>query len=238
MTLLTIITGATDEIGLERPESVISNADPQVRQLLRAASQEGKHLASVYDWEILQKEGSFTTAAQESQGVMTTVASDFDRFANDTMWNRTTSEKIYGPLTDVQWQREKSDVTSGVTNYFRIRGGSILFTPNPVVSQTVKFEYYSKNWVDTGSGASPAVADGSAFDNDANTVVFDEELMTLGVTFRWLQGRGLDFTTAFSNYRERLEIVRGQDGAKPNIDMGELNYGFLGVNVPSSNYGT
>lgn len=238
MTLLTIIEGAADEIGIERPATVISNTDPQVRQLLRAASQEGKHLASVYDWEILQKEGSVTTAAQESQGVMTTIASDFDRFSNDTMWNRTTSEKIYGPLTDVQWQREKSDVTSGVTNWFRIRGGTLLFTPNPAASQSVKFEYFSKNWVDLNSGATPAVADGSAFNNDANTVVFDEELMTLGVTFRWLQGRGLDFATSFSHYRERLEIVRGQDGAKPNIDMAGMDYGFLGVNIPSSNYGT
>ena len=238
MTLLTIVTGAADEIGLERPETIIGNTDPQIRQLLRSANQEGQHLVSVYDWEILQKEGSFTTAAQESQGIMTTIASDFNRFSNNTMWNRTTSEKIYGPLTNVQWQREKADVSSGVTNWFRIRGGVLIFTPNPVASQTVKFEYYSKNWVDLGTGASPAVADGSAFNNDANTVVFDEELMTLGVTLRWLQGRGLDFTTALSHYRERLEIVRGQDGAKPNIDMGGLNYGFLGVNVPSSNYGT
>ena len=238
MTLLTIIEGAADEIGIERPATVISNTDPQVRQLLRAASQEGKHLASVYDWEILQKEGSVTTAAQESQGVMTTIASDFDRFANDTMWNRTTSEKVFGPLTDVQWQRVKADVTSGVTNWFRIRGGTLLFHPSPAASQSVKFEYYSKNWVDLNSGATPAAADGSDFNNDANTVVFDEELVTLGVTFRWLQGRGLDFSTSLAHYRERLEIIRGQDGAKPNIDMGGVEYGYLGVNVPSTSYGS
>ena len=222
MTLLTMVKAAADEIGLERPETVINNTDPQIRQLLRAASQECKHLASVYDWEILQKEGSLTTAAQESQGVMTTLASDFDRFA----------------LTDVQWQRVKADVTSGVTNWFRIRGGTVLFHPNPAASQSVKFEYFSKNWVDLGSGATPAAADGSDFNNDANTIVFDEELVTLGITFRWLQGRGLDFTGAFSNYRERLELIRGQDGAKPNIDMGGVEYGYLGVNVPESSYGS
>ena len=238
MTLLTMAKAAADEIGLERPETVINNTDPQVRQVLRAASQECKHLASVYDWEILQKEGSLTTAAQESQGVMTTLASDFARFSNDTMWNRTTSEKIFGPLTNVQWQRVKADVTSGVTNWFRIRGGTVLFHPNPAASQSVKFEYFSKNWVDLGSGATPAAADGSDFNNDANTIVFDEELVTLGITFRWLQGRGLDFTGAFSNYRERLELIRGQDGAKPNIDMGGVEYGYLGVNVPESSYGS
>tara|TARA_R100000808_G_scaffold25072_1_gene61300 strand:+ start:10677 stop:11393 length:717 start_codon:yes stop_codon:yes gene_type:complete len=238
MTLLTIIESAADEIGLERPATVVSNSDPQVRQLLRAATQEGKYLAKAYNWEIIKKEGSVTTAAQESQGVMTTIASDFDRFANDTMWNRTSSEKIYGPLTDVQWQRVKADVTSGVTNWFRIRGGSLLFTPNPTASQTVKFEYYSKNWIDLGSGATPAAADGSGFNNDANTVVFDEELMTLGVTYRWLKGRGLDFQAVLMEYRERVELVKNQDGAKPNIDMGGVEYGYLGVNVPESAYGS
>ena len=238
MTLLTIIEGAADEIGLERPSTVVSNNDPQVRQLLRAAAQEGKYLAKSYNWQILKKEGAGTTAAQESQGVMTTIAGDFDRFANDTMWNRTTSTKIYGPLTDVQWQRVKADVTSGVNNWFRIRGGTLLFTPNPTASQSVKFEYYSERWVDQGTGATPAVADGVSFNNDANTVVFDEEIMALGVTYRWLKGRGLDYQAVLMEYRERLEIVKNQDGAKPNIDMGGISYGHLGVNVPESAYGS
>ena len=62
--------------------------------------------------------------------------------------------------------------------------------------------------------------------------------MALGVTYRWLKGRGLDYQAVLMEYRERLEIVKNQDGAKPNIDMGGISYGHLGVNVPESAYGS
>ena len=78
---------------------------------------------------------------------MTTIASDFQRFLNNTMWNRTTDRKFYGPITDVEWQRIKATVSEGVTNYFRIRGGLLIVHPNPTASQSVFFEYISKNWV-------------------------------------------------------------------------------------------
>ena len=111
--------------------------------------------------------------------------SDFDRLANDTLYNRTTKFKIYGPVTDTVWQRLKASTASGIRNVFRIRGGKLLVHPQMSASQSCFFEYYSKNWVDLGTGATVAVADGSTFNNDANTIVFDEELMTGGMYEGW-----------------------------------------------------
>ena len=166
MTLLTICQDAANIIGIPKPAAVTSSTETSVIQLLSVANQEGKSLVRSYPWNVITKEGSFTTAAAESQGAMTTIASDFGRFSNNTMWNRTTDRKFYGPLNNAQWQRLKASVQSGVTNYFRIRGGYLLMNPVPTVNDSIYFEYISKWWVDTtGNG----VADAEKFAADSNT---------------------------------------------------------------------
>lgn len=234
MTLLQICKDAADECGIPRPSSVISSSDQQVRELLRHANREGQWLVKRHAWQALVTEATFTTSAAESQGAMTTAAgADFDRFANDTMWNRTTSEKVFGPLADTQWQRVKADVTSGVTNWFRIRGGNLLFYPNPAASQTVAFEYVSSYWVDTDADGAGEATTWAA---DTDTAVLDEDLITMGVVYRWLKQKGLAYADQLAEYNARLETLIGQDGAKPNIDMGGVEYGYLGVNVPEGGF--
>ena len=127
MTLLTICQDAAKLIGIPSPAAVTSSSDTSVVQLERLANTEGRGLVQRYRWEVLTKEKSFTTSAAESQGAMTTIASDFGSFSNNTMWNRTTDRKYYGPLNNSQWQRLKASVSRGITNYFRIRGNAYYF---------------------------------------------------------------------------------------------------------------
>ena len=236
MTLLTICEDAADEIGIPQPATVINNSDPSVLQLLRSANRECKTLAKK-PWEILKKEGSFTSSAAESQGLLTTIASDFGRFSNDTLYNRTTKFKIFGPITDTQWQRLKASTASGIRSYFRIRTGKLNVHPQMTGSQSVFFEYYSKNWVDLGTGATVAVADGSTFNNDANTVVFDEELVTMGVVWRFLKSKGLPYADQQAEYQQAVRDMLTQDGAKGIINMTGGVYEGWPANVPEVGFG-
>jgi len=237
MTLLTICTDAADEIGIPQPASIINNSDPSVLQLLRAANRECKVLSRL-PWEALKKEGSFTSSAAESQGFMTTIESDFGRFANNTMYNRTTKFKLFGPITDTQWQRLNASTASGIRSWFRIRGGKLIVFPQMTGSQSVFFEYFSKNWVDLATGTTPAVADGSKFNNDANTVVFDEELVTMGVVWRFLKSKGLPYTEQKNEYAESVRNLLTQDGAKQIINMTGGIYEGWPANVPEIGFGT
>ena len=108
MSLLTICQDAANEIGVPSPSTVVGSTDTTNIQLLAAANREGKNLVAGYDWQTLIKEEAHTTLAAESQGDMSTIATDFLRFSNDTMWNRTTDRKYYGPLNNAQWQRLKA----------------------------------------------------------------------------------------------------------------------------------
>ena len=181
---------------------------------MAAANREGKSLVSGYDWQTLVKEETHTTIAAESQGVMTTIASDFLRFSNDTMWNRTTNRKFYGPLNNTEWQTLKGIVVNGVTNYFRIRGNLLLLNPIPTVGQSLVFEYIGKNWVDTTGDGS---ANATSYAADANTTVLDEDLITLGVVWRFLKQKGLPYDNQFQEYQMKLSEKQAKDGAKQII---------------------
>ena len=233
MTLLTICQDAANEIGIPSPSAVIGSVDTSVIQLLAAANREGKNLVSGYDWQVLIKEETHTTIAAESQGTMTAIAADFDRFSNDTMWNRTTNRKFYGPLNNTEWQTLKGIVVNGVTNYFRIRGNLLLLNPVPTVGQTLVFEYIGKNWVDTtGDGAADAVA----YAADSNTTVLDENLVTLGVIWRFLKQKGLPYDNQFQEYLMKLSERQAKDGAKQIIRLTGNYTTFLPVNEPEGNY--
>jgi hypothetical protein len=232
MTLLTICQDAAKEIGVPSPTSVVGSSDTTNVQLLAAANRVGKDLVSGYDWEVLIKEEEHTTLAAESQGAMTTIATDFMRISNDTMWNRTTDRKYYGPLNNSQWQRLKASVSSGITNYFRIRGGVLLVNPAPPSGEKIFFEYIGKNWVITSGSSANAVA----YAADANTTVLDEDLITLGVIWRFLKQKGLPYDNQFQEYRLKLSEKQSKDGAKQIIRMAGPNRLYLPVNEPEGNF--
>ena len=233
MTLLTICQDAAKIIGITAPDAVTSSTDTSVIQLEAVTNQEGRAQVQRYKWEVLIQEGSHTTIAAESQGAMTTIATDFGRFSNNTLWNRTTDRKYYGPITGSQWQRIKAIVSGGITNYFRIRGGNLLMTPTPTAGESVNFEYVSKNWVDT-SGGSTANAD--KFTGDSQTTVLEEELIVLGVVWRFLKLKGLPYDQQFLEYQTRVMEYTNQDGAKPILHMAGPSRAILALNEPEGNY--
>lgn len=233
MTLLTICQDAAKIIGITSPSTVTASTDTSVIQLEAVANQEGRGLVQTYRWEALINEASHTTIAAESQGTMVSIAADFGRFSNNTMWNRTTNRKYYGPITGAQWQRIKAIVSGNITNYFRIRGGLLLMNPTPTVGQSVNFEYVSKNWVDESGGTT---ADADKFTGDAQTSVIDEELITLGVVWRFLKLKGLPFDQQYIEYQTRLAEYSSHDGAKSILRMAGPSPVILALNEPEGNY--
>jgi hypothetical protein len=234
MTLLTICQDAANLIGITAPDAVTSSTDTSTIQLEACANQEGRAQVQKYSWEVLIQEGSHTTVAAESQGAMITIATDFGRFSNQTLWNRTTDRRYYGPITAAEWQRILAVVSGGITNYFRIRGGNLLMHPTPTAGESVKFEYVSKNWVDTAGGTS---ANADKFSGDSQTTVLEEELVVLGVVWRFLKLKGLPYDQQFVDYQNSMAEYSNHDGASPILRMAGPSRVILALNEPEGNYG-
>lgn len=215
MTILTICQNAADRLGIVRPSSVITSTDQQALRLLGYAQQEGKALARRHAWQILVTEASFTSTATETQS--SALPSDFDRFVDDTFYNRTRKRPVYGPLNAQDWSFSKAVVATVLIESFRQRGSTsdILITPTPTAGDSYYFEYVSKNWCQSSGGTAQ-----SAWASDTDTGILEEELMTLGVIWRFKAGQGFDYAEEFRNYETMVTQAIARDGGKRTLNAG------------------
>lgn len=221
MTLLVLIRDAADIVGLPRPRAVVSSADTQVRQLLALANREGKSLAQRHDWTVQQKTATHTTLAAEDQGTIVSIAPDFDRLANETTWNRSQQERVGGPLSPIDWQLLQASTVTGPYQDFRIQGGNLHLYPAPPAGETVAFDYVAKSWCQ--SAVSVAQTRWAA---DDDTGILSEDLMLLGIIWRWKQQKGMDYGEDFSTYEKEVMHAAARDGGRRVISLDEDAYEY------------
>jgi hypothetical protein len=210
VTLLSIVRDATDRLGITRPTSVFASTDQQVLTLLGLAQEEGKDLAKRHTWQALQTEHTFSTANGTASYAL---PSGFDAFIKETVFNRTRRRRMYGDLTPEQWQETQSSLVTMVNPAFRIRANLFYISPTPTSIETITYEYLSKNWCQ-----SDALVGQSAWAADTDTGILDEELMTLGLKWRWKKSKGLDYAEDFTSYEIRVAKAILDDGARVRID--------------------
>lgn len=213
--LLDIVQEACDRIGLVRPTIVIGSSEDQARQLLSLSNQDGKDLARRHDWQKLIKEKTITATATEEQ--TSGIPSDFARMIPGTFWNRTQDRRVAGPLSAQRWQMLKSGLIVLPFDAFRIRGNALLMNPTPTANDSLAYEYVSTCWC---AGSADTVPDQTAWVADTDVAFLDDELMVLGLCWRYKRARGLDYAQEFEEYETRLAALNGVDGVQADLDMG------------------
>lgn len=230
MSCLTLVQNACMRLGLNKPAAVVTSTDPQVLQFLALANEEGQTLAETTNWQALTVEANFTTVATEVQGLLTTIAPGCKFIVNDTIWNRSLRMPVFGPLVAQTWQQQKAMYLQGPWNQFRLVNGAIKFLPTPVAGQSCYFEYVTKNWTSTGN---------SNFANDVDTALLDEDVMVMGLIWRFRQAKGLDFQADLTKYQRRVADLVAREAPKPMLDMGDsMNDIPPVVILPAGSWGT
>lgn len=67
--------------------------------------------------------------------------------------------------------------------------------------------------------ADGAESSASAFTDDANTIVFDEAIFTLGVIWRWKKAKGLEYAEDKDQYERRILDAIAADGSKDWLSL-------------------
>lgn len=233
MTLATICTNALKEIsGFEIPSSFFGNANLTARTCVACVTREGKTLERENRWVELIQTHTFDTVADQANYDLPT---DFRAFANMSQWDRTNSRRLVGPASPLLWQWLKGDVTAGATidRWFRQQGTQIYIHPTPAAAgDTIAFDYYSKNWITLDSDSSTTTD--WASDND--TSLLDEELLTMGLKWRFLQAKGMPFEPEYKEYESIKEALLSDNGGKGAIYLGPPR--FKMTNLPDQGYGS
>lgn len=233
MTMLSIIQDVTDRIGIPRPTQVIGSTDNQVRQLLALLNEEGVALSKRGTWQALTNQWTFVTVATNVQD-SSALPSDLRQIIPDSIYNRTLMRKVLGPITPQEWQALQAyPAYNRVYLAFRERQGEILITPAPPADQTIAYEYVSDNWV-----LSSAAVAKSAFTADDDVSFLEEELLKLGLRWRWKQAKGLNYAEDMNTYEREVQKAIAFDGSSRALNIGGIDQRYpFGANIPEGGFG-
>ena len=231
-TCLQIVQQACGRLGLNQPTAVVSSTDPAVLQYLSLLNEEGEELADRYQWQALTLEASFTTVAQENQGNLDTIAPGWRSIINNTIWNFTLRRRVFGPRSQQQWEQIKAMYTQTLWNQYKIQGNQLLFVADPAAGELCKFQYVSKNWATDAAGTTTK----DSFTADSDLPVLDDNLMILGLIWRWRKAKGLDFSAEYKQWDDKANLTYGRDGTKPTLNIGIRGYTMPGLYIPEGNW--
>lgn len=210
MSLLSIVRNATDRLGLARPSNVVNSTDTTTLMLLAMAQEEGKTLARRHEWQVLQTEYTFDTVAATASYAL---PSAFDRILKETVFNRARRRRMVGDLTPQQWQETQASLVTMVNPAFRIRGNLFLISPTPTAAETIAYEYVTNQWCQSSGGTAQ-----SEWTADSDTGILSEEIMTLGVVWRYRMAKGFDYGEQMNTYEMEVNKAILNDGARTRID--------------------
>ena len=231
MSLLSIVQDVSGRLSLPIPSAVVGSSDKQVIQLLALANEEGRSLAGRCAWQALVEEQTFTTVAASAQGAA--LPADFDRFVPNSFFNRSTRRPMAGPITPRQWQWiQAQPVYSTACLAFRERTGQFLIAPTPPAGETIAYEYVSRNWAQGSGGAAQA-----AFLADGDVALLDEELIGLGLRWRFLRAKGLDYAEEMASYERELEQAVARDGGSTALQIAPQAPDLARLNLPDGSFG-
>ena len=234
MNLLEVVQQFCLRSAIPKPATVIGSTDTQVLQIQALLEEEGNDLAARGAWEFLTLEATHTTVATESQGAMTTIASNgFRHIKNQTIWDRTDRLPVIGPINSREWQGLKAVVMTGPRYQFRIRGGNLMVNPVPVAGHDWAFEYISKNWILGIDGTTYK----SIFTLDTDTFLLPDTLLLMGLRWRWMREKGLDYSELFATYEAQIKDAIGRDAGKPVLHMDDTHrIASPGTFIPSGSW--
>lgn len=214
MTLLSIVNDVQTRIDLPRSNSVVGSADQNTIQLRSIANEQGRSMVGDNDWRALISQETFVTTATELQTNF--FPANFYKMIDNSMWNRTRLVPMLGPLTSQEWQAIKVTTISSLYPVWRHSSGlrDIQIMPTPAAGETIGYDCMKDAWVILAAGGN-----GTRFLNDSDSAVFDEELMILGIKWRWLKHKGLDWQPAKMEYDEQLRQMIASDSARRTLSM-------------------
>ena len=177
--------------------------------------------------------GVSLTIAQDTYPIPT----DFDRYINQTWWDRTNRWALLGPDSPQidQWHRS-GIVTIGPRRSFRQIGYQGLTTsdgpvncyrlwPPPGATDTpidLVFEYISKYCVLSSTGTPQAT-----FLADTDISILDENIFILGTKWRFFQIKGFDYAPLQQEYQDYVDRKFGNDGGAKTLSLHSQRDQFL-----------
>lgn len=193
------------------PSSYDSNT--KLLNLLYSVSRE---LRSMRCFPQQKRTYSFTTSASDSAYALPT---DFYSGLIGTHFDQTSNWQLVGPTDDTEWNyRLYGPGASSSRFFFRAFGPQIdqyssaqalELNPTPSDTRTISYEYISKSLF-YQSGWTPTTTVKETASASTDIAMFDDEVLINGLTYRYRESRGLDFSEPYARYKRAVESAKAR----------------------------
>lgn len=163
--------------------------------------------------------------------------SDFSYFISRTFFDGAYQWELVGGITAQEKQVLRYGVgTSGVRRRFYVQNNLLCLEPMPTESgQTIAFDYYSDNWCKSSGDVKQ-----KEWAADLDTYRLDEDCFILGVKWRFLRSKGMDYAQEFKDYEDTCQRVMSRDGGSRVLSLNSRssNTRLMDAdNAPDTGYG-
>lgn len=150
------------------------------------------------------------------------IPTDFDRYIDQTQWDRRFQWELIGPQSPQEDQFQRSGVTTtGPRRKFRQIGRGVnafRIWPPPAGAAdspgTLVWEYISNQWVNKALGTFAA----SLTAND-DTVIFPDDLLIMGIKWRFWQIKGFAYADLQAEYIDWVNREKARDGGQKILSL-------------------
>ena len=161
--------------------------------------------------------------------------SDYDRQIDNTHWDKSKHWIMLGPESAQQWEWLISGyISTGPRIRYRIFGNYFQIWPAIGTADVLGFEYVSNAWASSSLGVAQ-----TTMTADADTCIFPDVLMVLGLKNKYFQVKGLG-PIYQEDYDKQLAIAKSNDAGSATLSFAprptEVLIGW--ANIPDSTYGS
>ena len=241
-TAIQILTQVAGELGLPRPNTIVSSTDVQSVQLLSALNAAGNDLVTLYPWEQFGKEWTFDTV--EDQGTYD-LPVDWSYARDMTQWDRTNHWPLLGPKSPQEWAWLKGGLmATAPRTRFRVLDNKLQLWPVPAAGvddafspYTLSMEYIRSTWVQPTGDVDPT----EMITLDSDTCLFNPWLLVKYTKVKWYQLKNFEGVAKveadFANLFNRLT---GKDVGAGVLSLAPtLPPQFIGPwNIPDGSWNT
>jgi len=189
----------------QRPQPMFGSQQLIAAELCDLVNDVAKDVAQYHDWQSLIRTGSLV-----SDGVIDAfpLPADYDRMLLDSQMMDTQSWGWgYQHFLDINafWAARDRGFLP-VPGGWMLYGNQFQFAPAPPNAQPVTFPYITNNWA-VGANGTPK----SEFTADDDKFLLPEDLLTLGLIYRWRDNKSLDSTGDLEIFSRALDNYAAKD---------------------------
>ncbi len=217
MSLFSLVKATLESNGWKVPTtSVTSSTDDNIKQAFVLANKELVSLSFGFAWPVLTTDYTFETVAGQAEYDLPI---DFHHIINPSVFNASQYYAVKGNIQPMEFIRYSTRLVGpwNPCTAYRIKqkGKKFVITPTPNAAETVLFFYVSKNLVKDVTGNEKQL-----YSQDDDVALIDEDLLELGLEWRWRAKKGLDYTAEIAEYTAAIKQRYAQYIALPEFPIG------------------